>query len=89
MTSAQTLASTGASSRPAPRNDYLAFPDASGRFGDYGGRYVPETLMPLVLALEQAYEAADADPDFHKELKGYLASYVGRPSPLYFARRLT
>ena len=89
MTSAHTLTPTDASLRPAPRNDYLAFPDSRGRFGDYGGRYVPETLMPLVLALEAAYEAADADPAFHEELRGYLATYVGRPSPLYFARRLT
>ena len=89
MTSADTLAATGAPAHAAPRNDYLAFPDSRGRFGDYGGRFVPETLMPLVLALEAAYEAADADAAFHAELRGYLASYVGRPSPLYFARRLT
>lgn len=75
--------------RQPPQNDYLAYPDARGRFGDYGGRYVPETLMPLVLSLEAAYEAANADPAFHQELNGYLSSYVGRPSPLYFARRLT
>ena len=75
--------------RSAASNDYLAYPDSRGRFGDYGGRYVPETLMPLVLELEAAYEAANADPAFHRELQGYLASYVGRPSPLYFARRLT
>src|ERR1700722_16320215 len=89
MTPAETLASMDASPRAAPRNDYMAFPDARGRFGDFGGRFVPETLMPLVLALEAAYQAADADADFHAELRGYLASYVGRPSPLYFARRLT
>src|ERR1700722_6889205 len=89
MTPAETLASMDASPRAAPRNDYMAFPDARGRFGDFGGRYVPETLMPLVLALEEAYEAANADPAFHRELQGYLPSYVGRPSPLYFARRLT
>src|SRR5271155_3191085 len=89
MTSADTLMSADASARPAPRNDYFAFPDSRGRFGDYGGRYVPETLMPLVLQLEAAYDAANADPTFHQELQGYLASYVGRPSPLYFARRLT
>ena len=70
-------------------NDYFAYPDAQGRFGDYGGRFVPETLMPLVLALERAYEAAKADPAFQGELAGYLTGYVGRPSPLYFARRLT
>ncbi len=76
--------------RPAPSpNDYAAFPDALGRFGDYGGRYVPETLMPLVLALEKAYAAAKADEGFQAELAGYLETYVGRPSPLYFARRLT
>ena len=70
-------------------NDYSAFPDAAGRFGEYGGRYVAETLMPLVLELEQAYAAAKADPDFQAELNGYLTHYVGRPSPLYFAERLT
>jgi tryptophan synthase beta chain len=70
-------------------NDYSAYPDAVGRFGDYGGRYVPETLMPLVLDLGEAYAAAKADPSFQAELAGYLASYVGRPSPLYFAARLS
>ncbi|HEY7852827.1 MAG TPA: tryptophan synthase subunit beta [Caulobacteraceae bacterium] len=70
-------------------NAYDAWPDSRGRFGDYGGRYVPETLMPLVLALDEAYAAAKADPAFQAELAGYLASYVGRPSPLYFARRLS
>jgi tryptophan synthase beta chain len=75
--------------RSAPRNDYLAQPDPRGRFGDYGGRYVPETLMPLVLSLEAAYQAASHDPAFHRELDGYLKTFVGRPSPLYFARRLT
>ena len=70
-------------------NDYTAYPDAAGRFGDYGGRYVAETLMPLVLELERAYAAAKADPAFQAELSGYLTHYVGRPSPLYFAARLT
>lgn len=65
-------------------------PDASGHFGDgLGGRFVAETLMPLILELEAAYEAAKADPAFHKELAFYLKDYVGRPSPLWFARRLT
>lgn len=73
----------------APLNDYSAYPDASGRFGDYGGRYVPETLMPLVHELEAAFRAAIADPAFRVELDGYLKHYVGRPSPLYFAERLT
>ena len=70
-------------------NDYNAWPDADGRFGDFGGRYVAETLMPPVLALEEAYAKAKADSEFQAELGGYLKSYVGRPSPLYFARRLT
>lgn len=74
---------------PAKPNDYTAFPDADGRFGDYGGRYVPETLMPLVHELDAAYRAAKADPAFQRELSGYLTHYVGRPSPLYFAERLT
>ena len=73
----------------APLNDYTAYPDPSGRFGDYGGRYVPETLMPLVHELEAAFRAAIADPAFRGELDGYLTHYVGRPSPLYFAERLT
>ena len=70
-------------------NDWSAFPDAQGRFGDYGGRYVAETLMPLVLSLNDAYEAAKADPSFQGELNGFLKHYVGRPNPLYFAERLT
>jgi len=74
---------------PSRPNDYAAQPDSHGRFGEFGGRYVPETLMPLVFALEGAYEAAKTDEAFQTELKGYLATYVGRPSPLYFARRLT
>lgn len=74
---------------PVRPNDYAAFPDAKGRFGDYGGQYVPETLMPLVHELDAAYAAAKADPAFQAELAGYLTHYVGRPSPLYFAERLT
>jgi len=70
-------------------NDYSAYPDARGRFGEFGGRYVPETLMPLVLELDAAYAKAKADPAFHAELSGYMTHYVGRPSPLYFAERLT
>jgi tryptophan synthase beta chain len=75
-----------ASARP---NDYSAYPDAAGRFGDFGGRYVAETLMPLVLQLGEAYAAAKVDPAFQGELVGHLKSYVGRPSPLYFAERLS
>jgi tryptophan synthase beta chain len=74
---------------PTTPNDYSAYPDRAGRFGDYGGRYVPETLMPLVLQLGQAYEAAKADPAFRAELASDLTHYAGRPSPLYLAQRLT
>jgi len=70
-------------------NDYQAFPDAHGRFGDYGGRYVPETLMPLVLELGEAYAAAKVDGAFQAEVAHYLTNYVGRPSPLFLAQRLT
>ena len=64
-------------------------PDDRGRFGLYGGRFVAETLMPLVLAVGEAYEAAQNDPAFQVELDGYLKNYVGRPSALWFAERLT
>jgi tryptophan synthase beta chain len=64
-------------------------PDERGHFGPYGGRYVAETLMPLILELEAAYTAAKADPAFQRELDYYLEHYVGRPSPLFFAERLT
>ncbi len=73
----------------AQPNAYSAYPDANGRFGEFGGRYVAETLMPLVLELDRAYAEAKADPAFQAELRGYLIHYVGRPSPLYFAERLT
>ncbi|MEL4383292.1 tryptophan synthase subunit beta, partial [Shewanella algae] len=64
-------------------------PDERGHFGIFGGRFVAETLMPLILDLEKAYTAAKADPAFQAEMNGYLKTYVGRPSPLYFAERLT
>ena len=64
-------------------------PDPRGHFGQFGGRYVAETLMPALLELEQAYRAAQADPLFHREFDSYLRDYVGRPSPLYLAQRLT
>ncbi len=64
-------------------------PDASGHFGIYGGRYVSETLMPLILEVERAYEAMRVDPAFKKQFAELLKYYVGRPSPLYFAERLT
>ncbi|MGE5546913.1 MAG: tryptophan synthase subunit beta [Solirubrobacterales bacterium] len=70
-------------------NTYRAGPDERGHFGIFGGRYVAETLMPLILEVEKAYAAAKADPAFQEEFSGLLANYVGRPNPLYFARRLT
>ena len=73
----------------ASRNTYRNGPDEHGRFGMFGGRFVAETLMPLILEVEQAYNAAKADPAFADELEYYRKHYVGRPSPLYFAERLT
>ncbi|SEC13471.1 tryptophan synthase, beta chain [Rhizobiales bacterium GAS191] len=70
-------------------NSFRSGPDESGRFGLFGGRFVAETLMPLVLDLERAYEEARQDPAFRAELDGFSRHYVGRPSPLYFAERLT
>src|SRR5437879_1614749 len=70
-------------------NTFRGGPDERGHFGLYGGRFVAETLMPLVLSVEAAYNAAKADPSFQAELDYYLDHYVGRPSPLYFAERLT
>ena len=64
-------------------------PDARGRFGRFGGRFVAETLMPLILELEQAWDAARGDPAFRAELDEYLKNYVGRPSPLWHAKRLS
>ena len=65
------------------------YPDALGRFGQYGGKYVPETLMPALFELEAAYKNYKDDPEFKAELDQLLKDYVGRPSPLYFAERLT
>ncbi|MFT3810020.1 MAG: tryptophan synthase subunit beta [Micropepsaceae bacterium] len=70
-------------------NSFRQGPDASGHFGAYGGRYVAETLMPLILDLEAAYEKAKKDQSFIDEMKYFLEYYVGRPSPLYYAERLT
>jgi len=70
-------------------NSFRHGPDERGHFGLYGGRFVAETLMPLILELEAAYAVAKADPAFRKEMEFHLAHYVGRPSPLYFAERLT
>ncbi|MEM7044789.1 MAG: tryptophan synthase subunit beta, partial [Pseudomonadota bacterium] len=64
-------------------------PDERGRFGIHGGRFVAETLMPLILELEKAYEDAKNDPGFAAELQRWGTDYTGRPSPLYFAERLS
>jgi tryptophan synthase beta chain len=72
-----------------PLNTYRSGPDERGHFGMFGGRFVAETLMPLILAVERAYEAAKRDPSFQAEIDYYAKHYVGRPSPLYFAERLT
>jgi tryptophan synthase beta chain len=70
-------------------NTYRAGPDDHGRFGIFGGRFVAETLMPLILAVEQAYNDAKADSKFAEEMEYYRKHYIGRPSPLYLAQRLT
>jgi len=74
--------------QPQP-NSFRNGPDERGRFGIFGGRFVAETLMPLILDLEREYEAAKQDPAFHAEMASYRTHYIGRPSPLYFAERLT
>jgi tryptophan synthase beta chain len=73
---------------PSP-NSYRTGPDERGLFGIHGGRFVAETLMPLILEVERAYAVARQDPAFADEIIYYLEHYVGRPSPLYFAERLT
>jgi len=73
----------------ASTTDIRATPDALGRFGPFGGRFVPETLMDALDRLTAAYEEIKTDPSFWSEMEDYLTHYVGRPSPLYFARRLT
>ena len=70
-------------------NSYKTLPDEAGRFGIHGGRFVAETLMPLILEVEKAYYTAKSDPSFLSELLYYQKHYIGRPSPLYFASRLT
>lgn len=74
---------------PLNLNSFRTGPDDRGHFGLYGGRFVAETLMPLILELEAAYAEAKNDPAFHAELEDLNAHYAGRPSPLYFAERLT
>ena len=70
-------------------NSYRTGPDETGHFGIFGGQFVAETLMPLILELDAAYEASKKDPEFAEELSGLLKNFVGRESPLYFAERLT
>ncbi len=84
--SAQALPIAAAMNQP---NSFRNQPDERGHFGQFGGRYVAETLMPLILDLEREYRAAQADPAFKAEFDDLLEHYVGRPSPLYFAERLT
>ncbi len=71
------------------KNTYRSGPDNDGRFGIFGGRFVAETLMPLILELEEAYKTAKNDPAFKAEFDGLLSEFVGRPSPLYYAERFT
>jgi len=70
-------------------NSFMTGPDENGRFGDFGGRFVSETLMPLILELEEQYEHAKTDDSFWAEMHDLWTHYVGRPSPLYYAERLT
>ncbi len=70
-------------------NSFREVPDEQGRFGKFGGRFVSETLMPLIIALEKEYELAKSDKNFWDEMHYFLRDYVGRPSPLYFSERLT
>jgi len=72
-------------SAPLNPNSFRTGPDERGHFGIFGGRFVAETLMPLILELERAYTEAKADPSYRREMDGHLVHYVGRPSPLYFA----
>ena len=72
-----------------PKTDTDLWPDARGRFGAYGGRFVAETLMPLILELESDWDEARADPAFAREMDGFMRDYVGRPSALYYAERLS
>ena len=70
------------------KNTYKEGPDSSGNFGDYGGRYVAETLMPLILDLENAYDAAKIDPMFIEERKIFAKDYIGRESPSILCRKI-
>ncbi|MBJ6125129.1 tryptophan synthase subunit beta [Microvirga splendida] len=76
-------------SAQAQPNSFRTGPDERGHFGQFGGRFVAETLMPNILELEKAYEDARNDPSFHADMANYSTHYIGRPSPLYFAERMT
>ena len=71
------------------KNSYKNYPNEKGYFGQFGGRYVSETLMPLILEVEKEYEKIKNDRNFIKEFNYYLETYIGRPSPLFFAERIT
>ena len=71
------------------KNSYSQWPDEKGYFGQFGGRYVAETLMPLILDVEKKYNEIKNNKSFKNEFNYYLEKYVGRPSPLYFAQRIT
>ena len=71
------------------KNTFKNYPDEKGYFGQFGGRYVSETLMPLILDVEKEYEKVKNDKNFNDEFHYYLKTYVGRPSPLFFAKRIT
>ena len=71
----------------AKKNTYSQWPDEKGYFGKFGGRYVAETLMPLIMEVEKSYNELKQDDSFNKEFKYYLEKYVGRPSPLFFCTK--
>ena len=73
----------------AIKNSFKQLPDDKGYFGSFGGRYVSETLMPLILEVEKEYEKIKDDKNFKEELNHYLETYIGRPSPLFFAKRIS
>ena len=89
MTTAEHTPNSFRNQPPAKANSFRQQPDSRGHFGQFGGRYVAETLMPLVLDLEREYRTAKLDPAFAAQFDDLLEHYVGRPSPLYYAERLT
>ena len=73
----------------AIKNSFKQLPDDKGYFGAFGGRYVSETLMPLIIEVEKEYEKIKNESSFKEELNHYMETYIGRPSPLFFAKRIT